>query len=281
MSNTERVRYINTVKAASTNPAYKPQYDSLLTLHKTIFSTGIHEVDFFLPWHRWFILQYENLLRQIDCRVTVPYWDWSLVGANPFSSSIWNTGTNGFGGNGDSGGGCVKTGPFRQGVWSLPASAGGNCLRRSFGGTVPDAIAVRDLILENSNPPDFTDFEVLLRRQFHDLVHCRIRGTMCSLDAATAPEFFLHHGFVDKIWWDWQKQSNAHKFHTYFRTQTKYMISTPYRSRHFLDLNNQPDCVCAEYVQPKASVISSINGKFQKHFSTFGILWIVKAENGK
>ncbi len=80
MSQEGRVRYIQTVKTASTNPAYKPQYDSLLTLHKTIFSSGIHQLDFFLPWHRWFILQFENLLREVDCRVTVPYWDWSLVG---------------------------------------------------------------------------------------------------------------------------------------------------------------------------------------------------------
>ena len=32
---------------------------------------------FFLPWHRWFILAFENLLRKVDCKVTVPYWDWS------------------------------------------------------------------------------------------------------------------------------------------------------------------------------------------------------------
>ncbi|CAB3984903.1 tyrosinase-like isoform X2 [Paramuricea clavata] len=189
MSYTERVRYINTVKTASTNPAYKPQYDTLLTLHKTIFFSGIHDIDFFLPWHRWYILQYENLLQQIDCRVTVPYWDWSLVGANPFSSSIWNT--------------------------------------------------------------DFFNFEQMLRIQFHDLVHCRIDGKMCTIDSATAPEFFLHHGFVDKIWWDWQKQSNAHKFNTYFLTQAGLMTSTPYRSKDFLDLNNQPGCVCAEYVNPR------------------------------
>ena len=258
---TERVRYINAIKTASTNPAYKPRYDTLLTLHKTIFfDFGIHELDFFLPWHRWFILQYENLLRQIDCRVTIPYWDWSLVGANPFSSSVWNTGPGGFGGNGMPGGSCVKTGPFRQGEWSLPASAGGGCLTRDFGKTVPDAIAVRNLISSNSKPTDFLNFEKVLRIQFHDLVHCRIGGIMCTTDAAVAPEFFLHHGFVDKIWWDWQKLSNAHKFNTYFLTQTELMSSTPYRSKAFLDLNNQPGCVCAEYMSPRNKAYGRIKG---------------------
>ena len=263
MSYTERVRYINTVKIASTNPAYKPQYDTLLTLHKTIFfNNGIHVLQFFLPWHRWFILQYENLLRQIDCRVTVPYWDWSLVGANPFSSSIWNTGAGGFGGNGVPGGSCVNTGPFRAAVWSLPASAGGGCLTRNFAGTAPDAIAVQNLISSNPNPTDLINFEDILRVQFHDEVHCIIDGTMCTTDSATAPEFFLHHAFVDKIWWQWQKQSNAHKFHTYFMAQAGLMSSTPYRSRDFLDLNNQPDCVCAEYIDPQNNAYRRIKCMF-------------------
>ena len=268
MSNTERVRYIQTVKTASTNQAYKSQYDTLLTLHKTIFNTGIHQLDFFLPWHRWFILQYENLLQQIDCRVTVPYWDWSLVGGSPFSSSVWNTGNNGFGGNGGPGGSCVNTGPFRQGVWSLPASAGGGCLTRNFFGTAPDAIAVQNLISSNPNPSHFLNFEVMLRVQFHNVVHCRIGGTMCTGDSASAPEFFLHHGFVDKIWWDWQKQSNAHKFNTYFLTQTAQMTSTPYRSKDFLDLNNQPGCVCAEYVNPPSIALRRLKGLSLVNFKT-------------
>ena len=263
MSYTERVRYINTVKTASTNPAYRTTYDNLLTLHKNIFDSEIHKQRFFLTWHRWFILQYENLLQQIDCRVTVPYWDWSLVAANPFSSSIWNTGNHGFGGNGVPGTRCVNTGPFRSTLFSLPASTGGGCLRRDFRGTIPDAVAVQDLILTN-DASNFGNFEDELRFLFHDNVHCRIHGTMCSRNSATAPEFFLHHGFVDKIWWDWQRRSNAHKFHTFFTSQLGSMPSTPYRSRDFLDLNNQPGCVCAEYVDPRSSVYTTIKGELFK-----------------
>jgi hypothetical protein len=29
-------------------------------------------------------------------------------------------------------------------------------------------------------------------------------GTMCAQIAAFAPEFFLLHGYVDKLWSDWQ-----------------------------------------------------------------------------
>ena len=261
MSCTERIRYINTVKTASTDPAYKPQYDKLLTLHKTIFSGHkIHKIDFFLPWHRWYILQYENLLRKIDCRVTVPYWDWSLVAGDPWSSSIWNTGVDGFGGNGVPWQRCVDTGSFGSLVWTLPASAGGGCLRRNFNGFVPDAITVKNAITMFS---DFHQFESILRLGFHNLVHCSIGGTMCTNNSATAPEFFLHHSFIDKIWWDWQK-SHTCKYHNFFHNQGGKMPSAPYRSRDFLDLKDQPGCVCVEYVNPKNDVYEKIKGLSKK-----------------
>ena len=79
MTTADRERYIRAVRTASRDPSYKPDYDRLITLHRTIFLDGIHQRDLFLPWHRWYVLQYENILRRIDCQITVPYWDWSLV----------------------------------------------------------------------------------------------------------------------------------------------------------------------------------------------------------
>ena len=116
MSHWERERYIRVIKMASTQPQYKAEYDKLITSHRDMFFTGIHEQRHFLTWHRWFILAYENLLRKIDCRVTVAYWDWSLVSANPWrttSRDVWYAGNSGFGGNGAGPNQCVTTGPLR------------------------------------------------------------------------------------------------------------------------------------------------------------------------
>jgi len=44
----------------------------------------------------------------------------------------------------------------------------------------------------------------------HNSVHCAIGGVMCTAAASNAPEFFLHHTFMDKIWANWQAQSPAH-----------------------------------------------------------------------
>ena len=150
-------------------------------------------------------------------------------------------------------------------MWSLPSSAGGGCLKRNFNDRVPDAIDVANLISTFSSS-EFQNFERLLREDFHDRVHCNIGGTMCLPDAATAPDFFLHHAFIDKIWWDWQKRSNAQKFHSSFQHQNGHMPFMTYRSRDFLDLQNQPDCVCAEYVNPKNSAFSSLKGLLLNYF---------------
>ncbi|XP_046862769.1 uncharacterized protein LOC124456338 [Xenia sp. Carnegie-2017] len=248
LTNVERIRYITTVKTASTISKYKRKYERLLTIHRTIFSGyNIHRKQFFLPWHRWFILQYENLLREIDCRVTVPYWDWSQEAGRPFSSSVWSASSAGLGDDGSPSTNCVKTGPFRDSQWSLPLSSGENdrCLKRRFRGRVPNAAAVKELLKRPSI--QFHNFEMSLRRFFHDSVHCNIGGTMCSNNSAFAPEFFLHHGFVDKLWWDWQNKGSSFKFHSYFQLQNSLMSQTSHRPRDLTDLSKQPDCVCVKY----------------------------------
>ncbi|XP_068713828.1 uncharacterized protein [Montipora foliosa] len=214
MTTSDRTRYIRAVRQASTNPRYKRDYDQLITLHRSIFQSGIHERDHFLPWHRWFILQYENILRRIDCRITVPYWDWSLVSETPWQtgpSDLWFSGDSGFGANGENRSPrCVIDGPFRRGIWNVVPSAGNGCLERQFNltQTLPDTTAIS--AVQRIPPSSFDDFEISMRINLHDTVHCLIGGHMCSFDSAVAPEFALHHSFLDKLWMDWQRISGAH-----------------------------------------------------------------------
>ncbi|CAH3025091.1 unnamed protein product [Porites evermanni] len=117
MTEAERTRYVETVRRVSTESAYRQEYRRIINMHQRLFSTGIYQKDQFLPWHRWYLLRYENLLRQVDCRVTLAYWDWSLFSMSPWNNTsdrIWYPGPSGLGGNGSDGssGGCVTDGPF-------------------------------------------------------------------------------------------------------------------------------------------------------------------------
>ena len=249
MTELERCRYIRAVKTASTVQPFKNEYDQLIGVHEQLFFTGIHNGDFFLPWHRWYILAYENILRKVDCRVTVPYWDWSLDSESPFTSDVWNSNLckyTGLGGDGNPS--CVTTGPFATPGWRLTPSAQNACLRRNFNGMVPDCTAVQDVL--DATVAEFDDFLVGLEVLLHNTVHVRIGGTMSSLESSNAPEFFFHHGFIDKIWADWQEKGITFRRHEYY-TNTTSMPGTIYTPRDVHDLDDQPYCVKVCYQEPK------------------------------
>ena len=194
-------------------------------------------------WHM------KNILRKVDCRVTVPYWDWSLDSDGAFTSDVWNTNLckyTGLGGNGNPS--CVTTGPFATPGWQLTPSAQNNCLRRNFNGITPDCTAIQDVL--DATTAEFDDFLISLEVLLHNTVHVRIGGTMSSLESSNAPEFFFHHGFIDKIWGDWQEKGFSFKRHEYYRNTTA-MPGTIYNPRDVHDLEDQPYCVKICYQEPK------------------------------
>ena len=50
-----------------------------------------HKTAEFLPGHRWFANNFEQLMQQIDPGVTLPYYDIYTYAVQPERSSIWNT----------------------------------------------------------------------------------------------------------------------------------------------------------------------------------------------
>jgi len=57
---------------------------------------------------------------------------------------------------------------------------------------------------------DYTTFTNQLEGTIHNGPHNRIGGHMASLLSPRAPEFFLHHGYIDQLWDRWQRKSANH-----------------------------------------------------------------------
>ncbi|XP_065176907.1 fibropellin-1-like isoform X15 [Sycon ciliatum] len=244
MTQAQRQLYIDTYKTAYGQPALR----TLLRSHAINFAAGIHTRNQFLPWHRWFILELENILLAVNSNVILPYWDWTLHSAAPWSAPLWGSASHWYGGDGS--GSCVTTGPFRSGQFSLVS---GGCLRRDFDltETTPSALVVNDIL---STPvSSFNDFELRVRGELHDTVHCRIHGTMCTLDAAESPDFFLHHVFIDKLWADYQARSTAHHDAHFSSLGSAMTAAGGHSAQDMIDLNNQPGGVCVRYEQPSSS----------------------------
>jgi len=243
----ERYRFINTLKKASA----RSDYQNLVTTHTRQFD-NIHNNRQFLAWHRWYLLEMENILRKVDPIVTVPYWDWSLWSGAPWMDqmmSFWSNAPWGFGSNGRyDRDGCVYGGPFAEHQWSL---TNGECLKRNFNGNPPDCIAIHKCLRIFSHK--FTQFESTLRDNLHNNMHCRIGGkggTMCSKLSANAPEFLLHHAFTDKLWADWQKKETRYK-NAYFRGLIYlYGVTPRLKPQDVMDLSRQPGGVCVIYDDP-------------------------------
>lgn len=259
----ERREYTSAVnclakKTAKTNPTVAPgaknRYDDFVAAHINQ-TMNIHGTGNFLAWHRYFTWAYEQALRN-ECGYTgyQPYWNWGKYAKDPINSPIFDGTDASMGGNGEyvphndtcipspdlcqirlpagRGGGCVKTGPFKD--WSVnlgpvvpgfpdvplnPSPWTGlgynpRCLRRDISveaakGWTKDSDTV-DLIKDSK---DAATFFSRLQGDFpagylgvHTGGHFTIGGDPGG-DLFTSPgdpAFFLHHANIDRVWWIWQ-----------------------------------------------------------------------------
>ena len=200
----EKQHYLQAYKNLTTKEPFKCKYLKFIHIHFIYFWKGIHKFNQFLPWHRWYIWEFENLLRQIDCRVTVSFWDWSFWANVAWDEGkhIWKNDFSGLGSDGNPKRDfCVKFGLFREGLWVPPSFENSSeivrqsldtlkestgeipktyvkhdkhplCLRREFN-RVPYSLerVKRALELKAS---EFKDFELEVRGHYHDDLHNQI-----------------------------------------------------------------------------------------------------------
>lgn len=143
------------------------EYDAFVNSHEVLFFTGIHG-QFFLPWHRDFVNNMELGLRNDgEFDVTIPYWNWEDTPDVP-----------------------TELADLRR-IWAL---------------ALPDNDRIDGLTYEPARKmTEWLEFQDSLGGWPHGLVHVRIGGIMADLKSPADPFFWLHHGYIDKVWADWQK----------------------------------------------------------------------------
>lgn len=127
LSAQERLDFVEAVLALKSAPSpFDPSlsyYDQFVAWHLGLYPCGLghqmmraHAGPMFPPWHRMFVLTFENALREVSGKpITVPYWDWS-----DSSSTAVVFADDFMGGDGDPDAGfAVTSGPFRKGKWEL------------------------------------------------------------------------------------------------------------------------------------------------------------------
>ncbi|KAJ5972601.1 uncharacterized protein N7479_002519 [Penicillium vulpinum] len=211
---------------------------------------NIHWVGHFVLWHRYYLATYEKALRE-ECgyRGGQPYWNWSLDASSTDNSSmaIFETDvfhpTRGFGGNGKylpanetqnplnltgrTGGGCVEDGPFTPPNFMLAVGhpkGQPDCLRRDFIPSIMNYFSRQSLVDHVLAQPDYTTFARALENipaftqpNIHGSGHFGVGGALGTLGNQALspgdPLFYLHHGNVDRVFWEWQQKDLPTRYH--------------------------------------------------------------------
>ncbi|CCH31783.1 tyrosinase family protein [Actinosynnema sp. NPDC047251] len=227
---TERSNFVNALLTLKQNG----RYDLFVRLHidrangDSDWGLRIgHRSPSFLPWHRRYLIEFEQALQEVNPSVTIPYWDWTTAGS---TSTLW---ANDFlGPNGTSATNWrVNAGPFAQstGQWTLTVrSDSANYLRRNFGSgglqlpSASDVNSVLGLTTYDTSPWNSTSInsfrnylEGFRGPNLHNRVHNWVNGTMAGFGSPNDPVFWLHHCNVDRLWSQWQAQ---HPGSTYLPT---------------------------------------------------------------
>ena len=225
----EKQKFVQGVKALKADG----RYDQFVNIHNNAINrpapapgetpnpgtrNAAHRGPAFLPWHREFILRFEQALQSAigDTNFGLPYWDWAADAAlsnpaDPNQAVIWRD--DFLGGQGVP----VMTGPFQQGEWTIVPS--GN-LEREFGvhaNSLPTQADLNAALLTNVydttpwNASSVGSFRNLLEGwlpspgpRTHNRVHEWVGGSMRPGTSPNDPVFFLHHCNVDRIWALWQ-----------------------------------------------------------------------------
>jgi len=195
LSPVEWARFIHAVEALASPGMPSPTYADFVNIHNQAMTTstgmswGAHMGLKFLTWHREFLAKLEARLMMINPLVTIPYWNWVEDRAIPPQISV----------------------PADLAIWGV--TRGG-----SFNGAfLATAAQAAGLMASGS----FSTFSTTLEAvPFHNRVHQLVGGTFATGMSPADPLFWLHHGFIDKLWADWQQTHPGAAFNPPSMTDT-------------------------------------------------------------
>ncbi|KAF2187156.1 Di-copper centre-containing protein, partial [Zopfia rhizophila CBS 207.26] len=211
-----KLAYIEAEKCLMKLPAklglegVRTRFDELQQVH-VLQTEMVHGVGAFLPFHRFFMHAHEHLLKT-ECNYTAgqPYWDESLDAGN-FSRSIVLDPETGFGGDGIGTDRCIKDGPFKDYVNAIGPgrTISDHCIDRRVDDCTSQ-LADRKYVDECMQMRNFSTLWPCIESAPHSAGHGGIGGeaspsSMLNVFSSPGdPLFYLHHTYLDKLWWEWQ-----------------------------------------------------------------------------
>ncbi|KAH6718536.1 hypothetical protein BKA61DRAFT_642019 [Leptodontidium sp. MPI-SDFR-AT-0119] len=228
----ERKAYINSVLCLMSKPS-QSRFDDFIVVHAN-YSRSIHGTGNFLTWHRYFTFVYEQALKN-ECgyKGTQPYWNWGTWAHDSAKSPVFDGSDTSLGSDGSfvahngsvagrgaiwvpsgKGGGCMKSGPFKNQSQRLlrvqPALSQTRCLKRDISPYASSTWTTTPQILTLITTRGVKAFQDNINGDFaagnlgiHSAGHYTIGGDPGSdfYQSPGDPVFYLHHAMVDRTYW--------------------------------------------------------------------------------
>ncbi|MFL6262783.1 MAG: tyrosinase family protein [Thermoanaerobaculia bacterium] len=159
---------------------------------------------YFLPWHRAFVVMYENAVRTLTghTRFAMPYWDWTVDRSFPqaFNDATYKGKPNPLYVQGR-----TLTDPTR---WPLPDSiVGPSVIAKIYSETDFQAFGTSKNPSQNNLDMSWVvkggGIQGTLEKTPHNNIHNFIGKYMPSAGSPRDPIFMMHHGNIDRIWAYW------------------------------------------------------------------------------
>lgn len=160
---------------------------------------------YFLPWHRGFVLMYEQAAATLlkNPGFAMPYWDWTLDRKVPeaFANPVYNGAPN------------PLYVPSRRNDLVLGDEIVGPEVMETIYASKYFLVfgTGKNLQQQDTDPKWVTaggGLQGLLERTPHNLVHNALRGYMPTPASPRDPIFMMHHGNIDRIWAYWNAMGN-------------------------------------------------------------------------
>ena len=143
--------------------------------------------DLFLPWHRAYLLFFDNAARDQNPDAILPWWDWTSEASHGSGLPAAYT----------SGGSALESGPVPE-INGQPERH--TTRNPSDPADLPTTKQVEDVLALD----DFRDFSNQVQ-DLHDGIHGWVGGDMGSIaTSAFDPVFWAHHVMIDRLWYLWQ-----------------------------------------------------------------------------
>ncbi|KAL4263581.1 Di-copper centre-containing domain superfamily protein [Pleurotus pulmonarius] len=221
-------------------------YDDIVYLHMDLNrkESRVHGTGLFLPWHRWYIHNFESALKEkCGFNGTLPYWDWTRDAPDFLHATIFDEEYE-LGGCGEPSRDFeLVDGAFSGPSLFRPSYPFPHTLRRNFtlfpytasvilGVPIDPHLPINNTFsaaevrkLTTGFQGDYKGFQTYIEgiQGAHASVHLIVNGDLLGACPRTAPPgcmsgptftpndplFWLHHAMIDKVWHDWQHNSIA------------------------------------------------------------------------